>query len=367
MASREVIKVFIGSPGDVTKERELFRDIVSEVNKIKANPMGIQLEALGWEDTLPGKGRPQGLINEDIEQSNLVVLLLWKRWGTPTGKYTSGFEEEYELAKSLNEKTNGKPEIWLYFRDVPEDMLADPGKQLRQVLDFRNKIETEKKFLYRAYEDVNKWEKLLREHLCRWLDNLDIIQEKLDREDKIPFGSSSPEVEVKNPVVFLSYIREDEEIVKKLKSDLTNRGIKIWIDKEQMLPGEKWKKKISEAIRSCEFAIICLSKKAFSKEGYFHKELNEIKERATLFPGTKTFIIPVRLDKCDIPDELQEIQTADLFENWESGIKSITKSILENSSIVALQQQMAKIRWGKIPVEYLKYISRRVLVDILLG
>ena len=348
MESRKVIKVFIGSPGDVKKERELFHDIIGAVNRLKAKSMEIQLEPVGWEDTLPGKGRPQGLINEDVEQSDLVVLLLWKRWGTPTGEYTSGFEEEYELAKSLNEKTNGKPEIWLYFRAVPEDMLADVGPQLRRVQAFKEKIEKEREFLYRVYEDEMQWKKMLREHLCRWLDNLYIIQEKLDRDEKIPLGSPSLEVEVKDPVAFLSYSRVDEQTANRLKSDLTKRGINIWIDKEQMLPGERWKEKVSDAIKSCEFAIICLSNKALSKEGYFHKELSEIKERDKLFPGTKIFIIPVRLDKCDIPDELHEIQTADLFENWESGIKSITKSILKNSSTVALQQQMTETLGFKV-------------------
>lgn len=172
--SRKVIKVFIGSPGDLNKERTLFPGIVAEVNRIKANSTGIQLEPVGWEDTLPGRGRPQELIDEDVKQADLIIMLLWKRWGSPTGKYTSGFEEEYELAKSLNEKTNGKPEIWLYFRAVPEDMLVDPGEQLRQVLDFRNKIETEKKFLYRAYEDEKQWEKMLREYICRWLDKVNL-------------------------------------------------------------------------------------------------------------------------------------------------------------------------------------------------
>ncbi|MGB7001520.1 MAG: DUF4062 domain-containing protein [Halobacteriota archaeon] len=178
---RKVIKIFIGSPGDLVKERERFYEIVKEVNNLKAYPMGVQLEPVGWEETLPGRGRPQELINEDvIKRSDLIVLLLWKRWGTPTGKYSSGFEEEYELAKSMNEKTKGKPEIWLYFREVPKNMLADPGEQLRQVWDFRTKIEKEQSFFYHAYKDENDWVKSLRVHLCRWLDK---TEEKAKNRD----------------------------------------------------------------------------------------------------------------------------------------------------------------------------------------
>ncbi|MCK5343399.1 MAG: DUF4062 domain-containing protein [Candidatus Heimdallarchaeota archaeon] len=102
--NRRVIRVFIASPGDLKEERRRFRKIIDEVNRSKAYGSGIQLEPLGWEDTSPGVGRPQGLINKDIHKCDLMIMLLWKWWGTPTGEYLSGFEEEYELAKHLHVK-----------------------------------------------------------------------------------------------------------------------------------------------------------------------------------------------------------------------------------------------------------------------
>ena len=179
---RKVIRVFIASPGDLGDERHLFRDIVDGVNQSKANEMAIQLEPLGWEDTLPGSGRPQELINEDVKKCDLMIMLLWKQWGMPTGEYSSGFEEEYELAKRLLEE-EGEPEVMLYFRKIPDDMLADPGEQLRQVLEFKEKIESERKFLYKSYEDENQWEKIFREHLSKWLDKLPLDDNRT--EDRI--------------------------------------------------------------------------------------------------------------------------------------------------------------------------------------
>jgi hypothetical protein len=166
----EVIQVFVASPGDLGEERMVFRSVVDEVNKIKARSLGYSIEPLGWEDTLPGKGRPQALINEDVRKCHLFVLLLWKRWGTFSGQYSSGTEEEFEIARALNEKTQGVPEIWLYFKSIPEYMLADPGEQLQKVLKFRTKIEAERSFLYRMFDDPPQWEPMFREHLCRWLD-----------------------------------------------------------------------------------------------------------------------------------------------------------------------------------------------------
>jgi len=167
--NRKVIRVFISSAGDLKEERHRFREIIDEVNRSKAYGSGIQLETLGWENTVPGIGRPQGLINQSIEKCDLMIMLLWKYWGKETGEYSSEFEEEYELAKRLHEK-NKKPDIMLYFRNPPDNMMNDIGPQLQQVLEFKKKIESERKFLYKPYEDENEWEKSFREHLSRWLD-----------------------------------------------------------------------------------------------------------------------------------------------------------------------------------------------------
>ncbi len=160
------IKIFIGSPGDLHAERKLFREVLEEVNQRCAHSKGIHLEPLGWEDASPGVGRPQGLINKDLIKSDLVVLLLWKRWGTNTEKYSSGFEEEYHVAIENNKQ------IWLYFRDVPDVMLSDPGEQLTKVIEFRKMIEKQKKLLYQRYEDENEWKEKLTDHLCKSLDDL---------------------------------------------------------------------------------------------------------------------------------------------------------------------------------------------------
>ncbi len=78
--TRAVKHIFIASPGDLSTERKRFPKILERLNKLKAHAVGIQLEPLGWEDSLPGKGRPQELINQDVEKCDLFVMLLWKRW-----------------------------------------------------------------------------------------------------------------------------------------------------------------------------------------------------------------------------------------------------------------------------------------------
>jgi hypothetical protein len=51
-------RVFIGSPGGLVEERGLFREKIAKFNEIYGSPVGVVFAAIGWEDTLPGMGRP---------------------------------------------------------------------------------------------------------------------------------------------------------------------------------------------------------------------------------------------------------------------------------------------------------------------
>ena len=42
---RRIVKVFLGSPNDVSAERGKFKDILSRVNQVKANMMGFHFDS----------------------------------------------------------------------------------------------------------------------------------------------------------------------------------------------------------------------------------------------------------------------------------------------------------------------------------
>ncbi|MCB7128619.1 MAG: DUF4062 domain-containing protein [Candidatus Brocadiales bacterium] len=127
--THNVLRVFLASPGDLPHERQASREVVDDVNNI-IRELEWHIELLGWEDTLPSHTRPQEIINEDVCKCGLFIGLLWKRWGQHTGKYSSGFEEEFKLALTRHESTNS-PEIWLCFKEVDRGLLEDPGNELK--------------------------------------------------------------------------------------------------------------------------------------------------------------------------------------------------------------------------------------------
>src|SRR5947209_7073287 len=102
LETRKIVRVFLGSPGDLKLERQAARRVTEEFNKQWAEELGYQYEIIGWEDIPNAYGRPQAIINEDLRRCDLFIGLLWRRWGTPPdvdGQYSSGFEEELRLCE----------------------------------------------------------------------------------------------------------------------------------------------------------------------------------------------------------------------------------------------------------------------------
>jgi len=166
-SSRHVLYVFLGSPGDLAEERRITRDVVDELNETHSRLLGWHIDLLGWEDTLPGFGRPQEIINRDVDLCHLFVGLLWRRWGQPTGKYSSGFEEEFERARNRRLEA-GAPDIWLFFKQVDPEVVADPGEDLKRVLAFREARVTSKDVLFKNFTDPEDWRTQIRKYLSQY-------------------------------------------------------------------------------------------------------------------------------------------------------------------------------------------------------
>lgn len=158
-----LVRVFIGSPSDVSDERIAARHSVEELND-QWSWTGFRIELVGWEDTVAGVGRPQELINRDLEKCDLFIGVLWKRWGSPPargGAYTSGFEEEFRISAQKAE-ARGRPQIGLFFKKIDSELLRDPGEQLRRVIAFREDITEGKRYLFEEFGDTLEFERKFR-------------------------------------------------------------------------------------------------------------------------------------------------------------------------------------------------------------
>lgn len=165
-ASRKVVKVFLASPGDLLDERKATKIVIDDFNATYAEVFGYQVELVGWEDTVSVYGRPQATINRELERCELFIGLMWKKWGTPPdtkGKYSSGFEEEFELSVQRKIKED-RPEISLLFKEIAPEFRIDPGNDLKKVLAFKEKLISEKEIYFESFSDVRELERKI--HRC---------------------------------------------------------------------------------------------------------------------------------------------------------------------------------------------------------
>ena len=72
--------------------------------------------------------------------------------------------------------------------------------------------------------------------------------------------------------VFISYATEDYNKARQIYEDLKAAGVEPWLDREDLLPGQKWKYAIKKAIRESDYFLTLLSDRAVSKRGFVQKE-----------------------------------------------------------------------------------------------
>ncbi len=127
--------------------------------------------------------------------------------------------------------------------------------------------------------------------------------------------------------VFLIHSHKNKEAVHKLYARLVRDGINAWLDAEELKPGQDWRREIRRALLKSDAVIVCLSRDFDKQHGYRHEELKLALEKANILSGDEVFIIPVRLEKCDVPEALRHLHRVDLFET--GGYKKLLRALRE--------------------------------------
>ena len=137
------------------------------------------------------------------------------------------------------------------------------------------------------------------------------------------------------PHVFISYLREDTERVDRLARVLRGFGVDVWLDRDQIRPGQRWADAIRTAIREGAFYIACFSNSSAARSrSYMNEELVTAIEELRLRPADQAWFIPVLLDGVEVPDRpigggetLRSLQWVALHDDWERGVSSILSVI----------------------------------------
>lgn len=125
--------------------------------------------------------------------------------------------------------------------------------------------------------------------------------------------------------VFLCHSSDDKPAVRNLYRKLVDDGFAPWLDEENLEAGQEWEKEIPRAVRDSDVVIVCISRRSANKRGYVQKEIKFALDVADEQPEGSIFLIPARLENCDVPDRLRRWQWVNLFE--EQGHHRLLKAL----------------------------------------
>jgi tetratricopeptide (TPR) repeat protein len=113
--------------------------------------------------------------------------------------------------------------------------------------------------------------------------------------------------------IFLCHASGDKVRVRELYHRLQADGYTVWLDEENLLPGQNWRTEIELAIEKTDIVLVCLTKEAINKNGFVQREKNYALEVAEEKPEGSIFIIPLKFEECEVPQRLRKFQWLDYF------------------------------------------------------
>lgn len=143
-----------------------------------------------------------------------------------------------------------------------------------------------------------------------------------------PAPAAAPRPMPKN-AVFISYCAtdasgrpaRDARVALAIRDALEARGIDVWLDKDQLLGGDEYERKIERYINTCSLFMPLISATTESREdGFFRKEWSWALRKLPDFTGSgRQFLFPVVIDEVNpyqakVPDEFKRVQFTPLVD-----------------------------------------------------
>lgn len=117
----------------------------------------------------------------------------------------------------------------------------------------------------------------------------------------------------KGPLIYLSYAREDQEKVKEVYDQLSKEGFNPWTVDRDINPGDDLLFSIDRALHEANVFLAFISNNSIKRKGFYIEEINLALDISRKRREDRIFIIPIRLDDCITPPQLNHLQTLNLF------------------------------------------------------
>jgi hypothetical protein len=133
--------------------------------------------------------------------------------------------------------------------------------------------------------------------------------------------------------IFISYVHENQEQVEKLRDVLISHGLDVWLDRDSIFPGMRWKDAIRQAVKSGAYFVACFSAEYEKRDkSYMNEELMLAVDELRQYSIDRPWFIPVLLSECSVPalsiggsQTLLDFQWVNLYSNWDTGVLKLLR------------------------------------------
>ena len=118
---------------------------------------------------------------------------------------------------------------------------------------------------------------------------------------------------------FVSYAREDADFALKLAKELRASGANLWVDKLDIIGGQKWDRAVEKALKASEGMLVVLTPTAVNSDN--------VMDEVSFALGQKKVVVPVLLEECEIPFRLHRVQHVNFTGDYEQGFKALLRAL----------------------------------------
>jgi len=293
----------------------------------------------GWQEEEEEMGRAAGYLNRAVEllrQSGnedelprgLLARAALRRIQQNTNDALADLDKAEEIAQRGQMRLH---ECDVHLERARLAVVLGRPDEARERLERARQLVEETGY-HRRDEEVEELEAIVRR-----MPAVVMVESAAEEVKEVKEDIEEPEEKtVSKKHVFLSYCHDDKDAVRKLHDDLVHAGEPVWWDQD-ILPGQNWKQSIRRAMKDAHAVVVCLSQAIAKRErsGVF-PELRDAIGEYRLYPPGSIFLIPVRLDDCDVPDleidattTLNDLQREDLFppSRRADGLKRLVRAL----------------------------------------
>jgi hypothetical protein len=122
---------------------------------------------------------------------------------------------------------------------------------------------------------------------------------------------------VKGRQIFISYVHEDYQLIRTISSSINVSNELVWVDRNFIEPGDIWREKIQKALKRSYCLIFFASSLSVKSR--------EVKLEVDFALRLRKRVIPVLLEKCELPYEVSNLHYISLTSRSQQELNYFVK------------------------------------------